>query len=286
MNAVSRPLLRWHGGKWRIAPWIIAQFPPHKTYVEPFGGAASVLLRKARSYAEVYNDLDTEVVNLFRVLRGDRAAELLRVVALTPFAREDFDLAYEQTDDPVERARRLVTRSFLGFGSNGANIDMRTGFRSNAYSSNTHPAADFAGMPDALRAIVERLRGVVIEHRPALDVIRQHDAPDTLLYVDPPYSHTTRSSKVCRGRIAHAYAHEMTDADHEQLLRELASARSMVLLSGYPSDLYQRHLGTWISSERHARDTRTQARREVLWMNPTAANALGGRLPLAQPEDR
>lgn len=283
MNALTRPLLRWHGGKWRIAPWIIGHFPPHKTYVEPFGGAASVLLRKPRAYAEVYNDLDSEVVNLFRVLRSEAAPALIRGVQLTPFAREEFDLAYEPSEDPVERARRLVVRSFLGFGSTGANIDMRTGFRSNAYSSNTHPAADFAGMPAALVAIVERLRGVVIEQRPALDVIRQHDGPDTLLYVDPPYLHGTRSSKVCRGRIAHAYAHELTNDDHAQLLHTLLAARGMVLLSGYPSEIYDTHLAGWRRMERHARDTRTQARREALWANPAAAGAMHGHLPLQAP---
>jgi len=283
--SLTRPLLRWHGGKWRLAPWIIEHCPPHKTYVEPFGGAASVLLRKPRAYAEVYNDLDSEVVNLFRVLRGAAAPALIRAVEMTPFAREEFDLAYEPIDDPVERARRLVVRSFLGFGSTGANMHMRTGFRSNAYSSNTHPAADFAGIPTALAAIATRLRGVVIEHRPALDVIRQHDAPDTLYYVDPPYVLGTRSSKVCRGRVAHGYAHEMTDGDHADLLALLLRVQGMVLLSGYSSEIYETRLRGWHRIERHARDTRAQVRREVLWINEAATAASGRRLPLMEVAD-
>lgn len=65
----TRPIMRYHGGKWRLAPWIIAHMPPHRIYVEPYCGAASVLMRKPRSYAEVINDLDGEVVGVFRVLR-------------------------------------------------------------------------------------------------------------------------------------------------------------------------------------------------------------------------
>lgn len=90
---LTRPALRWHGGKWRLAPWVIEHFPPHRVYVEPYGGAASVLLRKRRSYAEIYNDLDDEVVGMFRVLRSDRAPDLVRAVALTPFGRREFEEA-------------------------------------------------------------------------------------------------------------------------------------------------------------------------------------------------
>lgn len=97
---VTRPVLRWLGGKWRLAPWIIEHFPPHRIYVEPFGGAASVLLRKARAYNEIYNDLDGELVNLFRVLRGEHAGELLAQLRLTPYARAEYDLALEPAGDP------------------------------------------------------------------------------------------------------------------------------------------------------------------------------------------
>ena len=91
----TRPVLRWHGGKWLLAPWIIGHFSEHRVYVEPFGGAGSVLMRKPRCYAEVWNDLDGEVVNLFRVLRSARAQELVDVIRLTPFARDEFVAAYE-----------------------------------------------------------------------------------------------------------------------------------------------------------------------------------------------
>lgn len=137
MEAVSRPALRWHGGKWRLAPWVLRHFPAHRTYVEPFGGAASVLLRKERAYAEVYNDLDGEVVGLFRVLQNDdAAARLMRLLEMTPFARAEFRLAYEPTDDPVERARRLIIRAFMGFGSN-AHASAAKGHRSTGFRASS-----------------------------------------------------------------------------------------------------------------------------------------------------
>ncbi|MBH9009927.1 DNA adenine methylase [Pseudomonas aeruginosa] len=106
MKGVRRPILRYHGGKWKLAPWIIQHLPPHHTYVEPFGGAASVLLRKARSHAEVYNDLNGDVVNLFRVAR-DHGEKLRQALTLTPFARDEFEASYVETTDPLERARRF-----------------------------------------------------------------------------------------------------------------------------------------------------------------------------------
>jgi DNA adenine methylase len=116
----ARPILRYHGGKWKIADWIIEHLPRHRTYVEPFGGAASVLIKKPRAYAEVYNDLDGEIVNLFCVAR-DRGEELARAVELTPYARDEFYQSFLPSDDPLEQARRTVLRSFAGFGGKTAN---------------------------------------------------------------------------------------------------------------------------------------------------------------------
>lgn len=181
--APQRPLLRYHGGKWRLAPWIVSHFPKHRTYVEPFGGGASVLLRKARSYAEVYNELDGEIVNVFRVTR-DQGEQLQRALELTPFAREEFDLSYQPTDDPIEQARRTIVRSFQGFGSASITGEV-SGFRSNSNRSYTTPAHDWRNYPDKLVALIERMRGVVIENRDAVRCMQHHDSDDTLHYVDP-----------------------------------------------------------------------------------------------------
>lgn len=272
----TRPIVRYHGGKWLLAPWIIGYFPPHHTYVEPFGGGGSVLLRKPRAYSEVYNDLDHEIVTLFRVLRdpvvADRLIELLR---LTPFARVEFFDAYAEAADPVEIARRLIVRSFMGFGSDGFNRDVRTGFRADTTKSGTTPAHDWRGYPDTLAPCITRLRGIVIENRPALDVIAKHDGPETLHYIDPPYLPQTRSDKSRKsGERYHAYRHEMTREDHVALLDALQAVKGMIVLSGYPSQLYDASLNGWLRVERVALADGARERIEVLWLNPACVAAL------------
>lgn len=263
MREVSRPVLRWHGGKWLLAPWIIQHFPAHRTYTECFGGAASVLLRKPRSYAEVYNDLDGAVVNLFRVLRSDRADELIEQLRMTPFAREEFMSAYSTDDDEVSRARALVVRSFMGFGSNGhARV---TGFRANSNRSGTTPARDWLNHPDSLVKTVERLRGVIIENRPAMEVIAQHDGSETLHYVDPPYILETRSDP------SKDYHTELTDDDHRELLAFLRTLKGAVVLSGYPHAIYDAGLAGWRRVDRVALADGARKRIECLWLNNAAA---------------
>lgn len=288
---MSRPLLRWHGGKWKLAPWIIEHFPPHRIYVEPFGGAASVLLRKRRSYAEIYNDLDAEVVNLFRVLRDpEQASALLRDLELTPFAREEFKVSYERSDDPVERARRLIILSFMGFGSNAhamGGADRRgrtTGFRANSSRSGTTPAQDWRNYPDALPALIDRLRGVVIESRDAVEVMLQHDNPSTLHYVDPPYLPETRAPSNKYDLKYRMYRHELDVEGHHRLLEALCGLTGHVVLSGYPSALYDAALTGWHRFERAAYADGARRRTEVLWLNPRAADTLSApKLPLTEP---
>jgi DNA adenine methylase len=268
VTRIERPVLRWHGGKWKLAPWISEYLPAHRVYVEPFGGAASVLLQKPRSYGEVYNDLDQDVVNLFRVLQVERlAAQLLNKLMVTPFARDEFELAYIETDEPVERARRLIILSYMGFGSNGHSRLNRTGFRANSNRSGTTPAHDWANYPTRLPAIIERLRGVVIENRDALAVMAQHDGPDTLHYVDPPYLRETRSSSMHR---VGCYTHELDAEGHQRLLAFLRTLNGMVVLSGYPHETYEVACDGWRRIEIGAHADGALDRREVLWINPAA----------------
>ena len=260
MNCPTRPIMRWHGGKWRLAPWIISHFPAHRVYVEPFGGAGSVLLRKPRSYAEVYNDLDGEAVNLFRMVR-DRGHELRALLEVTPFARSEFMESYEPSEDALEQARRTVSRSFMGFGSNAHN--RRTGFRSNSNRSGTTPANDWANYPAALDAIIERLRGVVIECRDAMEVIATHDSQETLIYVDPPYVAGTRDK-------GSDYKFEMDDNDHMDLAKFLSDAKGMVIVSGYESKIYEEAYQGWQKVTRAALADGARKRVEALWINEAA----------------
>lgn len=251
-----------------LAPWIISHFPEHHTYVEPFGGGGSVLLRKARTYAEIYNDLDDEIVNVFTMAR-ERGPELQRALELTPFARVEFKGAYEPTDDPLERARRTIVRSFQGFGSAAA-CGESSGFRATSSRSGTTPAHDWRNFPDAFAGIIERLRGVVIENRDALVVMRHHDRPRTLHYVDPPYVHSTRSTKVRHTRNGKSYKFELSDEQHRELAECLAGLSGMVVLSGYPSPLYEELYGDWVRVERPALADGARPRTECLWLNNAA----------------
>lgn len=267
---ITAPALRYHGGKFRLAPWVHRHLPVHRTYVEPFGGAAGVLLTKRRSYAEVYNDLDGDVVNFFRVLQDPALRESLSLACtLTPYARAEFERAWEPSTDPVERARRLVIRAQMGFGSAGATKG-KTGFRIDSQRAYGTAQQHWARFPHGLAAVGERFSGVLIENRPAIEVMRQHDTPQTLHYVDPPYVHSTR---VMQSGKAGYYRHEMNESDHVELLDCIKTLKGMVVVSGYQTSLYDDLLADWLRVETTARISAGRGcttRTECLWISPTA----------------
>lgn len=263
---MNRPLLRYHGGKWRLAPWILDLFPPHKVYVEPFGGGGSVLLRKGRALAEIYNDLDGEIVNVFRVMR-DHGEELIEKLRFTPFAREEFDLSFDMVQDPIEQARRTVIRSFMGYGTTltRTNTDgsiQGTGFRRLRRDAKT-TAADWVGLPDEFYAIVKRLHGVVIENRDAILCMQDHDGEDTLHYVDPPYLPETRAAMTENWH--RGYRFEMKTEDHVKLAAALHGLKGMVIVSGYPSELYDQLFCDWNRHSRRHHAVNGLERIEVVW---------------------
>jgi DNA adenine methylase len=260
-----RPALRYHGGKWNLAPWIIQYFPKHRIYTEAYGGA--VLLRKSRSYAEIYNDLDGEIVNVFQVLR-DSGPALQEQLRLTPFSRSEYFSAYEPSELPIERARRTIIKSFMGFGSDS--IRKKSGFRSDSNRSGTTPAHDWANYADVFPQLIDRFRSVVVENRPALEVIAKHDTIATLHYVDPPYVHSTRSAMSSK-----AYRFEMTDEDHANLSKLLHRLKGNVIVSGYASTLYCSLYKGWKIEKREALADGARKRIEVLWIKPTLSTATG-----------
>ncbi|MBA4204621.1 MAG: DNA methyltransferase [Polymorphum sp.] len=250
-------LVRYHGGKVRLASRIVSLFPQHGAYVEPYGGGAAVLLAKPRSKLEIYNDLDGDMVTLFRVLRHQPEA-LASAISLTPFARAEHELAYQPADSDLERARRVLVRSHFGFGSSG--IHRSTGFRAAGMRAGTLPVHGWMALPDTIRIAAERMRGVVIEQRPAVRVMQANDSSQTLHYVDPPYMPETRD----KGR---DYAHEMTREDHDELLHALLSLRGTVVISGYASSLYDNALRGWRRIEIRAYADRGSPRTEIIWCN-------------------
>lgn len=268
--APTRPVVRYHGGKWNLAPWIISYFPPHRIYVEPFGGAGSVLLQKPVAYAEIYNDIEGEIVNVFRVLRDRRSAKRLEeLLRLTPFARDEWLEAYESSSNPIERARRMIIRAYMGFGSAATNPAHSTGFRASANRSGTTPAHDWANFPSAIGFFTQRLSKVCIENRPALQVIQSHDSVETLFYLDPPYVRAARAQ-----RQREVYRHELSDDDHRDLARVLHSVKGMAVLSGYRCALYTKLFKGWLAIDRECRADGARPRTETLWLNARAEAGL------------
>lgn len=278
MTALRRPLLRYYGSKWTIAPWIISNFPAHDAYVEPFAGAAAVLLRKPPEPIEVYNDADGEVVNFFRVMR-EQPDVLIRAIALTPYSRAELAGAYDPpADDPIERARCLYIRAWQSHG--GPRAVWRTGWRFERSDSRGKPVTKDWDDTDRLQALAARLKNVQIECGDALEVIQRFDSPDALFYLDPPYLPETRSE---RWR-AKSYTVEFGIDEHVELAELLRSIEGMALLSGYPSPVYDELFEGWtcvtktVQIDPRNKLVRGQMSRksravECLWLNPAAADA-------------
>jgi DNA adenine methylase len=260
----ERPALRWFGGKWLLAPWIIGLFPEHHAYVEPFAGALSVLLNKPPSQVEAASDLYGDVVEFFQVLR-EQPGDLIRAIKRTPYSAAEVTLAKrgQRSESRVERARQFFV---LAWQTIGGPAIKHTDFRVSASPKNSYSVGDlWAKAHRTLPAVAARLRSVILDTAPASRMLARYDEPTTLYYVDPPYPDSTRSSK------SHVrYRHEMTtEAEHAELLEQLNGLQAMVALSGYRSKLYDDQLAGW---ERHEVDAKSQKgrRRECLWLNPAA----------------
>jgi DNA adenine methylase len=265
----SRKLIAfgWYGGKFSHLDWLLPLLPECHHYCEPFAGSAAVLLNRPPSPVETYNDLDGEVVNFFRVLR-DQKDRLVEAIGLTPFSREEFATACVIDPDvaPLERARRFYVRARqvrTGLAQT-ASLGRWANCKGTSRSGMSGVVSRWLGAVEALPEIAERLLRVQIENRPALEVIRLYDSPETLIYCDPPYVHETRGDD-------NAYGHEMTDQEHGALARLLNSVQGMVAISNYQCDLMDElyNAPKWrkqVSPEKTIHSTKG-TRAEVLWMN-------------------
>ena len=264
-DAPTRPALRYYGGKWKIAPWIISHFPAHKNYVEPCGGAASVLLQKPRSPLETINDLDGNVVNFFRVLR-DQPDELIRKIRLTPWARAEYELSLCPCDDEVERARRFFCQCWMGLNASTVVSAATTGFRVWRENDTRDKVLFFHD----IEVIASRLLGVQIESRNALEIIDKCSNDNSLIYFDPPYVEETRTKNDWYGI---DWNGNQLHADAADLLRTCAG---YVVVSGYAcplyTELYEAH--GWHRVDKEAQTNSGGKRIESLWLSPRTWRAL------------
>lgn len=223
----------WFGGKGLFVSKLLPLIPRHRIYVEPFGGGASLLFAKPPSKVEVYNDLDSGLVNFFRVLRDKKSFKrFCEYVALTPYAREEYYdcvKTWESEKDPVIRAAKWFTIARMSFGGK---FGKSWGFIVNRTSNGmAGSVAGWLKTIERLPEIVERLQRVQIDHLHALEVIGRYDTEETFFYLDPPYVPETRKS----GK----YAVEMSVKDHEVLVETLLQIKGMALLSGYRHEVYR-----------------------------------------------
>ncbi len=259
-----RAVIRYPGSKWGIADWIISHFPAgyeNLVYLEPFMGSGAVFFNKRPGAVETINDLDGDIVNLFRVLR-ERPEELKHVLALTPYSREEYDKSFEPCEDALERARRFMVRTTQAIG---AKMDGKCGWRNHKQMKIGGTACKWAGITDSIDTSAARLRGstknlVQIEHMDALRLIERYNSPDVLMYLDPPYVRSTRRS----GKL---YRHEMDDDEQRRLLDLIVSSKAKIVLSGYASPLYDEALQGWNKDTTMSQTTSTKMAQEIIWMN-------------------
>jgi len=278
-NTYHQPMLppiTWFGGKSKFASKIIAEFPPHQTYCEPFGGSAAVLLAKQPSKVEVYNDIDDDLVNLFQVLRQPALFERLRAGAEnTLYSRSEFILSHDLSCDPVERARRFLVRQRQSYGGRGAQWSYSI---DDACAGVASAVRRWSAGIERLPLLHKRLKSVQIEKADWHDIMSRYDAKRTLFYVDPPYMPDTR--------VNGKYRHELNQADHVELVETLLGIKGMVILSGYHHSAYAPLTEAgWISKDydvpAYTSDSRSR-RTECLWISPNVV--LAKRLASGQPD--
>ncbi len=263
LHTAIKPILKYPGAKWSINRWITSFFPRHKHYLEPYCGSAAVFFNKTPAVHEVLNDINGDIVNLFRVMRY-RGGELAYAIDMTPWSEEEYHLSEHCcTDgDELENARRFLVWCWQAHGIQLGKSS--SGWKHNGLNGRAYPARFWKDLPDRILAAVDRLKDAEIRNRPALELIAYYNDPECLIYGDPPYILSTRLSQ------GH-YTHEMTDDEHIALLNALDVHRGPVILSGYEHPLYTNRLQGWHKVTTPAVTEHGNTRMEVLWLNQKAA---------------
>lgn len=259
-----RAVLKYPGSKWNIASQLVEMIPEHHSYVEPFFGSGAVLFSKMPSAIETINDLDAEVINLFRCIQND-SEKLARLVMTTPFSREKYEDTYKldvwelmMPNEPYHKALRFLIQCWQGHGfrTNGSKVGWKNDVigRERAYA-----LWNWYRLPKWIIDIAERFRKVQIENRPAVDVINRFNYENVFMYLDPPYVLKTRTGR--------QYMHEMSDLDHEELLRVIVNSKAKIMISGYESELYEEYLRKWHKTTFNSCAEHGKKRIEIVWMN-------------------
>lgn len=246
--------------------------PPHTHYVEPYAGGLAVLLAKdPEGVSEVVNDLNGDLINFWRVLADTEYFEnFKRAIEVTPFSEPHWNAAVATLGLDIPYAKVVISaldffirvrQSLAGRGAAFTPLSRKRTRR----GMNEQVAAWLTAV-EGLPEVHARLKRVVILNRPALDVIRQQDGPDTLFYLDPPYLHETRSTTEEYGE------YEMDAHAHGELLVLIRECKGKVMISGYYSTMYRMGLDGWTLHQfdlpNNAASGRTKARKtECLWTN-------------------
>jgi len=256
----------WYGGKYSHLDWLLPLLPKTTHFCEPFGGSAAVLINREPSPVETYNDIHGEVVNFFRVLREQKDA-LVEAIGLTPFSREEFEIAMSKPDENItdlERARRfyILARQVRTGLAQKASSGRWAHCKLTSRAGMAGAVSRWLGAVEDLPLIAQRLLRVQIENAPAIKIIERYDSEETLFYCDPPYAHDSRSDK-------NAYAHEMSNEQHIELAKVLKNVKGKVALSGYNGELMDELFSDWTKiegKEKIVHSVKTM-RQEVLWIN-------------------
>jgi DNA adenine methylase len=254
-------ILRWPGSKWRMAKFICNMMPRHDVYCEPFFGSGAVFFTKSPSGTETINDIDSNVINLFRVVRNS-ADELARVLEMTPYSREEYKASQLNSDDEIEQARRFLVRTWQGFGAKTANM---SGWNNDRTNQRFMPRY-WAILPQRILDTVERLKMAQIEHADALDVIEMYNHRNALLYIDPPYLMETRTQ-------LHYECEFSSRKKHIELLELCRKHKGSLIISSYENDLYNTELDGWEKRSMNVAITRG-TRTETIYLNPACTRKM------------
>lgn len=265
--------------KWRSAEWIVEQFPVHDCYVEPFGSNCSVLMSKLPSNFEVYNDRDSDIITLFNVIRDDgMRAQLLKLLAMTPYAKVEFDFAQEyqtkfQNKDrgdgtsstAIMIAYQLLVRSCMSI----TKIDSINGIGFNSNTISLAPTVQelWCDLPDEIIKVTQRFRRVIIENTDAYNAIKTHDRKETLFYLDPPEILQGKDQVDCFSK------NKMSLNVFNRILRLIDSSSGMFIINAYDTDFYKDTLVGWskrvpASDKKSIKKGFKQKAQRCLWLSP------------------